>query len=118
MPSEKKPLTEAGQRFSDEAAPWSEDRLITEALTLKQALDAMEERRRVCNEHLIRKMFDKGLTSFEGQYGTAGIQNKTTKTINRAKLIAHGVDPVDIDDSTDISISDPFVVIRPAKKEV
>lgn len=76
-----------------------------------KALEAEEEQR---EQQIIDTLFEQGRVDFTiPDQVKVVIQNKTTRTVQPAKLIAAGVDPHIVEAATNVSVSAPFLRLYP-----
>ena len=101
------------------------DALLDERLRHRRADEIIKAEKAVVNPRLIEQVLVRGDTvkasgtpMYKGEHGAAYVQTKKTKTIDRTRLIAAGVDPDTIDACTVTSESEPFVkVLAAGEKE-
>ena len=80
-----------------------------------EQIKKLEKEKKDADEEIINLLLNRGDVSFATAHWTATVQNRTTKTIKSEKLIALGVEIDTIEKATETSVSDPFLVVRPAK---
>lgn len=79
-------------------------------------IKTLDARKDQIDADIIATLFSRGEAGLKGApQGTWAIENKITRTINRAKLVAAGVDPATIDECTDESVSDPYLKLYPKR---
>jgi len=89
-------------------APSLEDD-CAKAAELRGQKKAIEAALEPIDERIMAGCFERGQTSYVIPGWKANIENKTTRTISREKLVARGVDVDLIDGATDVTVSKAFV---------
>lgn len=108
-PLERLPVCEDEESFHAAIAR------LAELKARKKALEADEEQ---VEQQVLDSMYFRGtMTYLIPHVVKANIQDKVTRTIDRAKLIGLGVDPAKVDEATNVSRSDPFVRLYPQDRE-
>jgi hypothetical protein len=79
------------------------------AAKLRQQIKTLETELEPVNKRIIAGCFASGKTDHVIEGWKANIENRVTRTISAAKLIARGVSADVIAESTDVTTSEPFV---------
>jgi hypothetical protein len=112
-----------GKDYEAHVAAMNLDEVILESTRNQAALTEWDERKKYTNDRIKALMLGQGMVVGNAYVREDGIgatlQVRTTKTINRLKLIEKDVDAAIIDACTDVNTSEPFVTVRvpPSKKE-
>lgn len=92
------------------------EQALTDARTHREDVKTLQDRQALIDADLMATLFSKGETGLKDSSGTWSIQSRETKTIDRAMLIAAGVDVQVIDDCTKVTNSEPYLILYPKKK--
>jgi len=85
------------------------------AKSMRGEIKYKQEALRLIDQRIMGVLFGRGVTGHKTDDGSWSIQNKITRSIDRAKLIALGVSLETIEAATNESSSDPFLVWREKK---
>jgi hypothetical protein len=79
-------------------------------------IKTLEDRKDMIDADIMATLFSKGDVGLKGApQGTWAIENKITHTIDKGKLVAYGVDPQVIEDSTTENSSAPYLKLYPKR---
>lgn len=109
---ETEALIETPAPITGDARPFK----LGELQVIKGKIKALEAEAAALSKGLMLGLFEDGLT----EYTIPGVvkmlvQNRTTQTLNRVKLVTAGVDPAILEACTDVRVGEPFVTLYPQK---
>jgi hypothetical protein len=99
-----------GHFDTDPTTTFDED--CSRAISLRAEIAKQQEELKRYDERIMQVIFGRGETTHKSTWGSWSIQNRTTDRLDRAALLAHGVDMDIIKAATKTSVSDPFLVFR------
>lgn len=102
----------------EQPGPFNFDDAQREARRLRDEIAGLKQQQKELDGVLMTEVLARGDTSvkIEGE-GSWSIQNRTSRRIDKAKLVAAGVDIEVITGATTETTSDPFLVWRQVKEK-
>lgn len=88
---------------------------LDDAQSHRQDIKTLEERKAQIDADIIATLFSRGDVKLAAAQGTWAIENKITRTIDKGKLVAFGVDPQVIEDATTEHASSPYLKLYPTR---